>query len=158
MDGPVLALVTVCKPALACPCFCGPHPLPTPLLRNDSRCPGAAIASQQGPVIATWPGFVISLFLLRISLCFRSPRDKCRLSWPPLKKMGCFKRDSGASEHTLPSRLVPKILLALASAKCEFKLDLEFLRGILGVDKMTGYFCAVLTQEHLSVHPNRPCI
>lgn len=72
------------------------------------------------------------------------------------EKLGCLKRDSGASEHTAFQAGAQD--LALASAKCEFKLDLEFLKGILGVDKVTGYFCVVLTQEHLSVHSKRQCI
>lgn len=71
MDDLVLALVTVCKPALSCfptpPHFSDTHPSLTPLLYHDSLCPGAFIAAQQGPLIAWWPGFVPSMFLPWIS-------------------------------------------------------------------------------------------
>lgn len=112
LDGLVSALVTVCKPAL----FCLPTPLhfsdtrpsPAAFLHDDSLCPGAVADAQQGPLIATWPGFVSSMFLPWILLCFCSLRDKCRLSWPPLKKWAALSMTAGLLNTSI-SRLVPKI-------------------------------------------------
>lgn len=136
------------------PRFCAAHPFPAPLL-HDSLYPGAATATQQGTVIAWLCDFTVpSAHLVPVSAPCLTNADSAGHLWK--KKKGCFKRDSGTSEHAAFQAGAQD--LALPSAKCEFKLDLEFRKGFLGVNKMTGYFCAVLTQYYLSVHSNRPFI
>lgn len=111
-DGLVLALVAVCKPVLS------PPPPPPPFLCRPSlsSTPPAWLALPRCCYCYTaGHGDCLALWFHR-SFCpscsrFRSLLDKCRLSWPPLKK----KKRAALSVtagllNTLPSRLVPKIL------------------------------------------------
>lgn len=111
--------------------------------------PGAATASQQVTVIATWPDFVLLIFLLWTLLCLCSLHDKCLLSWPPLKKAGCQKHDSRTSEQAQAAFQTdagdPCPSICFREETHKFKPDLEFLSVIWGVNKMTRYFCSTLT-------------
>lgn len=87
-------------------------------------------------------------------------------------KVGCLRHDSRTSEQSAFQTDAEDLALpsALGKKSCKCKADLEFLSGILGVNKMTRYFRSTLaltnaTQctltdnlfNELSHHPVRLC-
>lgn len=122
-DGLVLALVAVCKPVLSPPPPpppSRPAPSPAPVFVPPIPFQHPSCMTRFTQVLlllhsrARWLPHGLALWFHR-SFCrscsrFRSLRDKCRLSWPPLKKKRAALSLTAGLLNTLPSRLVPKIL------------------------------------------------